>query len=228
MSVVDSIPTSTHPTALVRAQHEQQSTLVKAGYVTVNTTGNSNAGEPRYGRGTSGWTLLIRAIKPDKGSEYKNYTLRNFSHSFKDLIHLKTEITSQLVDKVSSDPDCGYCKGQTIGCGFEMYHTLVSQGNTCTLWCDAIFIVNTEGTQLSQVIKSLIVKVKGYQKEKESVLQEQKEHDEEVKSELHNKHGDSYTPFQYALQAEIVDIGTYKILGQSPTSADVHRKKFYG
>jgi len=108
-----------------------------------------------------------------------------------------------------------------------MYNTLVSQGNTCTLWCDAICIVNREGTQLSQVIKSLIVKAKGYQKEKESVLQEQKEHDEEVKSELHNKHGDSYTPFQYTLRAEIVDIGTYKIFGQSPTSADVHRKKFY-
>lgn len=65
----------------------------------MNTTGNSFAGEPRYGRDNSGWTLLIRAIKPDKGSEYENYTLRNFSHLFKDLIHLKTEITSQLADK---------------------------------------------------------------------------------------------------------------------------------
>jgi len=62
------------PTASVRAQHEQQSTLVKAGYVTVNTTGNSFAGEPRYGRDTSGWTLLIRVIKLDKVSEYEKYT----------------------------------------------------------------------------------------------------------------------------------------------------------
>ena len=64
-----------YPTAPLIAQHNQQSTSVEAGHVAVNTTGNSFAGELRHGRDTSGRTLPIRVINPDKRSEYKTYSL---------------------------------------------------------------------------------------------------------------------------------------------------------
>ena len=92
----------------------------------MNTTGNSFAGELRHGRDTSGRTLPIRVINPD--------TLRNLSsQSFEGLNRLKREIMSQLRDKVSSDPDCGYYKGQTrlwIQDNADVKHRIFNQGNT--------------------------------------------------------------------------------------------------
>ena len=184
-----------YPTALVIAQHNQQSTSVEAGHVTVNTTGTSFAGKLRHGRDTSGRTLPIRVINPDKRSEYKTYTLRNLSsQSFEDLNHLKREITSQLGDKVSSDPDCGYCKGQTrlwIRDDADVKHVgrIFSQGNTCTLWCDAVSLIPKKRKPRMDSAESsdeeFDSESKGKSKKKrKSALEERKEHVEEVKSEL--------------------------------------------
>ena len=137
-------PPYCYPTAPVIAQHNQQSTSVEADHVNVNTTAFS--GEPRHEKDISGRTVPIRVINPDKKSEYKTYTLTNLSsYSFTDLSHLKKEIASQLGDKVSSDPcsSVGYYKGQTrfwIRDDTDVKHvgTMFSQGNSCTLWCDAV------------------------------------------------------------------------------------------
>ena len=82
---------------------------------------------------------------------------------------------------------------------------------------------NREGNQQSLVMKSLIVKVKGNPPPpppppppKKSALEERKERVEEVKSELREKHGDSYTPLQYTLWAEMVGVGTHKSLDNPP------------
>ena len=95
---------------------------------------------------------------------------------------------------------------------------IFSQGSTCTLWCDAVSLVpkkeNREWTQQSQVMKSLIVKVQGNQKRKEN--QHRKEHVEEVKSELREKHGDSYTPLQYTLWVEMICVGTHESFDNTP------------
>ena len=114
----------------------------------MNTTAFSS--EPRHEKDISGRTVPIRVINPDNKSEYKTYNLRNLSsHSFTDLSHLKKEIASQLGDKGSSDPcSCvGYYKGQTRFWIRDDKHvgTMFSQGNSCTLWCDAVSqIVKTE------------------------------------------------------------------------------------
>jgi len=67
-------------------------------------------------------------------------------------------------------------------------------------------------------MKSLIVKVKGNQKRKKKALEEQKEHVEQVKSELREKHGDSYTPLQYTpLQYTLwAEMGAHKSLDNTP------------
>ena len=214
-----------YPTAPVIAQHNQQSTSVEAGHVTVNN-GNSFAGEPRHGRDTPGRTLPIKVINPDKRSEYKTYTLRNLSsRSFEDLICLKREITSQLGDKVSGDPDCGYFKGQTrlwIRDDADVKHvgTIFSKGNTCTLWCDAASLVAKKRKQRRESAESSDEEsdreCKGKPPQKKSALEERKERVEEVKSELREKHGDSYTPLQYTLWAEMVGVGTHKSLDNPP------------
>jgi len=204
-----------------------QSTSVEAGHVTVNTTGNSFAGELRHGRDISGRTLPIMVIKPDKRSEYKTCTLRNLSsQSFEDLNHLKREITSQLGDKVSSDPDCGYYKGKTRlwirdDADVKRVGRIFSQGNTCTLWCDAVSLVPKKRKQRMDSAESSDEESdsesKGKSKKKrKSALEERKEHVEEVKSELREKHGDSYTPLQYTLWAEMVCVGTHKSLDNPP------------
>ena len=63
-------------------------------------------------------------------------------------------------------------------------------------------------------MKSLIVKVQGNQKRKEN--QHRNEHVEEVKSELREKHGDSYTPLQYTLWVEMICVGTHESFDNTP------------
>jgi len=53
-------------------------------------------------------------------------------------------------------------------------------------------------------------------KKRKSALEERKEHVEDVKSELREKHGDSYTPLQYTLWAEMICVGTHKSLDNPP------------
>ena len=59
------------------------------------------------------------------------------------------------------------------------------------------YLVSTKNenrmAQQSQVTKSQIVMVKGNLKIKKTALEERNEHVEEFKSELHEKHADSYT-----------------------------------
>ena len=219
-------PPYCYPAASVIA-HNQQSTSVEAGHVTVNTS--AFAGEPRHERDASGRTVPIRVINPDKRSEYKTYTLRNLTgHSFADLGKLKGEITSQLGEKVSSDPDfsVGYYKGQTRfwirdDADVKYVGTIFNQGNACTLWCDAASLVPQKRKQRRESADSSDEQSdsesKGKSKKKKmSAMEERKEHVEEVKSELREKHGASYTPLQYTLWAEMVAVGTHKSLEDPP------------
>jgi len=107
---------------------------------------------------------------------------------------LKKEITSQLGDKVSSDPDCGYYKGQTrmwIRDDADVKHVgrIFSQGNTCTLWCDAVSLIPKKRKPRMDSAESsdeeFDSESKGKsEKKRKSALEERKEHVEEVKSEL--------------------------------------------
>ena len=94
------------------------------------------------------------------------------------------------------------------------------QGNSCTLWCDAVSQIVKKRKQKrdsnsSDELSDTDSKGKS-KKKKLSAMEERKERVEEIKSKLCEMHGTSFSPLQYTLWAEMVAVGTHKSLENPP------------
>ena len=106
---------------------------------------------------------------------------------------------------------------------------MFSQGNSCTLWCDAVSQIVKKRKQKRDSNSSDELSDTDSQgkskKKKLSAMEERKEQVEEIKSKLCEMHGTSFSPLQYTLWAEMVAVHGYtQKPRKSPTSTDVHRK----
>ena len=52
---------------------------------------------------------------------------------------------------------------------------------------------------------------------KSAAIEEKQESVEKVKTQLRGKHGTSYTPIQYTLWAEMIDVGTHNSIEEPPS-----------
>ena len=214
-----------YPTPTAPVITQQSTSVISHGPVSASVNASALIGEKGH---TLGKMVPIRVINPDKKSEYKTYNLRNLTAgSFSSVSGLKNEISSQIGDRVSVDPDfnLGYLKGQTKmwirdDMDVEYVGTMFAQGNTLTLWCDAPSEAPRKRSHQADSSDSdqsdSGAKKKGQPKQKISAMEERRERVEEFKTELRGKHGTAYTPLQYTLWAEMIAVGTHKGLDNPP------------
>lgn len=165
-------------------------------------------------------------INPDRKSDYKIFSLKNMeSNWFASMVELRGKITSQFEAHVSQDPDfaIGYLKGQTKlwiqnESDLKDVWDLLKKGSISTLWCDGHHTKQKPSENASDSEHSDSERPKRKKPRKGSAVEDKRERVEGIKAELCEKHGSSYTPLQYSLWAEMVDVGTHTSLEEAPSA----------
>ena len=169
----------------------------------------------------------LKVINPDKKSDFKVFTLKNPQSSwFASIAELRKQLVLQFGSKVvSQDPDSGlgYMRGQTKvwihnESDLRYVWNMIEEGNNCTLWCDAY----RESSKKSHIVpsdsdESDNEKSRHKRRKKVSALDEKRERIEGLKTKLRAKHSTAYTPIQYTLWAEMIDVGTHSSVDEPPT-----------
>ena len=91
----------------------------------------------------------------------------------------------------------------------------VSKGENVVLWCEGVGH-NSSDSDVE------LPKKRQKKREKMSALEEMNERIEDIVKSLHQKHNDHYTPIQYRLWAEMVEIGTHRYVYFIRSTFHVH------
>ena len=165
--------------------------------------------------------LNVRVINPDKKKEYEIYILRNVT---KDKVTspqlLRKELLHQFSDKIVSPKlnfSVGFIKSGakvTIQSSTDINDVwqCALRGENITLWCVGI----RSGThdESSDSVESDSENVEPTSKRKKlSYIDEKTKHIGNLVTTLKTKHGNQFTTIQYRLWAEMLDVGTYRFVG---------------
>ncbi len=102
----------------------------------------------------------------------------------------------------------------------------INQGSISILWCDG-YRAHTRRDQKTSADTSESdhpdseksrEKPKRKKPRKASAVDDKRERVEGIKAELREKQGSSYTPIQYTLWAEMIDVGTHKSTEEPPSA----------
>ena len=158
--------------------------------------------------------LNIRVMKADKKSQYETYVLRNLGDHMSTPAILKKVIHSQLGSDIVSkklDFSIGYIRSNSkISVRDESdvqdVWDYVRKKESITLWCDGVSCLSSDSDD------EFDKPSRRKKRKRASALDEKNSKVEEIVYELRERHKECFTTIQYRLWAEMVQVGTHKLV----------------
>ena len=176
--------------------------------------------------------MLIKAVTKDgKKGDGKTFTLRNIDTStVKSSGQLVSLIKTQLQGDIRSDFEVGYIDNNSVVTirspeDVNEVFSSVAKGSKVTLWCDGLRSTSAGSKGKKRPHPRHRVSDSCDESDEETSKQKKKSKEEEKDDKIQKtiddlkaKHGESFTPMQYRIWAEMTVSGLHKSYDSAPTN----------